>query len=297
MKRNLKPVTERDYAVLKFLWFWKVSTTAALKLKFFPECAPQTAYNRLRELEKRGMILGRADVTGRYFVWTLTANGNARVKWALPELKHDGYRSEYPAHDLLVAAIHNGDWLLSRPKSVEVFTEQQMRRYAEHSCPEWVPTDESHRPDGYWRFTNGVMADRTIALEVELHQKSKTDYRSVARFYDDHRFIERVLWVVPRASTARRLAELLLEWDDREWNPHVFAAVPEVLKLGWAAPILIGKDQGRTIADVLSPESMQRAEKIHERPMHSPEPNLISSLLNVAKTPHKSKAPKCFSFV
>lgn len=296
MKRDFEPITKRDFAVLKFLWFWKVSTTAALKLKFFPACAPHTAYNRLHELERRGVILGRADLTGRHFVWTLTAQGNARLKWVLPELRDDGYRSEYPAHDLLVAAVHNGDWLFSRPETVEVFTEQEMRRYAEHSYPEWVPTDESHRPDGYWRIASGT-SHRTIALEVELHQKAKRDYRSVARFYEYHSSIKRVLWVVPRVSTAKRLNALLVGRDSNESNPHVFTTVPDFLKLGWAAPILVGEDQGATIAGVLGAGIGKESCKAHEKPMQRPEPNLFSALLNVAKTPHKSKAPKCFSFL
>lgn len=291
------PITDRDFAIVKFLWAWKVSTTAALTLKFFPNCAPNTAYNRLLELEKRGVILGRADVCGKYFVWTLTADGNARIKGVAPELKDDGYRSEYPAHDLLAAAVHNGDWFLSRPGGVEVFTEQQMRRYAAHSCPSWVPTGDSHRPDGYWRITNGENA-RTIALEVELHQKSKVDYWRVAQFYELYRSVKRVLWVVPRASTAAHLAETLAERVCDGWNPHVFTIVSEFEKHGWAAPILVGEDKGSTIAGILGADAMSAIgsppDVPRESPMNRPGPSLIRAMLNAAKTPHKSKAPKFF---
>lgn len=294
--KDFTTITERDYEVVKFLWKWKVSTTAALTLKFFPNTAPHTAYNRLLELEKRKVILGRADLSGKYFVWTLTADGNARCKNSDIHLKDDGYRSEYPAHDLLVAAAHNGDWLLSKPENIEIFTEQQIRRYASDAYPSWVPTLDIHRPDGYWRIHHGDSA-RTIALEVELHHKAKSDYRRVALFYNHFTSIRRVLWIIPQASTARHLAKELENKDD-EWNPHIFTTVAEFEEHGWAAPILVGHDTGSTIAEVLGAKTTKPTGSLrgfpHESAVNRSELNLVEAMLNVSKSPHKSMTQKFF---
>ena len=56
MSYNVVLSENREIPLLLFLWKWKVSTTAALIQKFFPNCKGKTAYNRILSLRKAGLI-------------------------------------------------------------------------------------------------------------------------------------------------------------------------------------------------------------------------------------------------
>jgi integrase len=50
----------------------------------------------------------------------LDQRGYEIVRPSLPVLAEDGFKSEAPTHDLITAAVHLGDWLVSPPEGLEV---------------------------------------------------------------------------------------------------------------------------------------------------------------------------------
>lgn len=269
-------LTERDLSLLEFLWKWKGVSTAALTARFFENRAPETAYTRLWHLRRSGYITFVATGDAEAFVWSLTQRGFHAIRDRLPDLGEEGFKSESVGHDSLVSAIHLGDWLIIPPPGSETFSEQEIRRFHLDCFPDWCPKTKRHRPDGYWRV---LRKDKwlTIALEVEIHQKKSSYYSWLAKFYDDHQNVDRVVWVVrPRRLAESIWRELKKTVGDRV-AIHNFLALEDVQKLGWQAPILIGPEQGKSLAFLLNP-----------RPQTLPNPDWTRFLLDTRKSPHKS---------
>lgn len=205
-----------DIPILRHLWNWKVATTSGLHRKFFPTISGEAAYNRLYRMERAGYIQTQVDVTGRHHLWILTKKGFATIKGDLPPLKEEGFRSENPAHDLLVSTIHLGELLFGDPEGISLVTEQQLRRYKPEFYPPWVPKNSSHVPDGYWHLSKP--SAHTIALEVELFQKGRVDYEKVARFYDNHPQISKILWIVRWESLSEPIQRSIYKGADEPTN-------------------------------------------------------------------------------
>jgi hypothetical protein len=277
MKPARRLSENRDIAILKFLWRWKVSTTSALSFKFFSNCSAKTAYYRLKELEAGQFIQIRCNPDGQKFVWVLGSNGYRCLKERLPQLKVPGYGSQSINHDLIASAIHNGDWFLDVPQNVEIVTEQELRRFLPELLPPWVPKTTTRIPDGYWNVPRG---DRlaTIALEVELIQKDKDRYQRIGKFYSNNNFIYRVLWIVPRSSLATHISKIIQEAYPTKPNIHNFVIFSDFQKFGWQALIQVGPEQKQTIAQLLGSTSSALGQPAPSR-----------HLLDVRKCPYKSK--------
>lgn len=132
-------LTERDLKILRYLWRWKVLSTAALTEKFFPERSPITAYTRLWHLQDGNYIRLIPLSDGKRFVWGLDQKGLASIKNQLPDLREIGFKSENVEHDHLVSAIHIGEWLTTTTSDDYFFSEQELRRFHLDQYPEWVP--------------------------------------------------------------------------------------------------------------------------------------------------------------
>lgn len=237
---------KRDIPVLGFLWRWKLVSTRALHAVHFKNCSLITAYQRLLKLEKAGFIKCICNEMGQDFHWTLAKQGFAAISSLLPPLREVGFRSEHTRHDAIVTAFHLGDWLLERPKEVDLFSEQQLRRYAFESMPSWIPTPDLHRPDGYWSLTqrNG---STLVAIEVELGQKSHSFYQGVADFYEHEESIFRILWLVELPLSGRAIQSSLAKLKRRRADIHNFINLAHFKKHGWGAMIQRGPESGMTI--------------------------------------------------
>ena len=180
-----KPVQLSDrlgLPILKFLWDWKLVSTSGLARRFFPRTThPYSAYNWLLRLRREGYINQRWDERGQLFFWTLDRAGFAAVRPSLPPLREEGFRAEHPEHDWLASTFHLGAWLVERPAGVQLFTEQQLRRFEVEEYPAWVPRDVNHRTDGYWHKQTPE-ASRTVALEMEITRKKASAYQTVGSF-------------------------------------------------------------------------------------------------------------------
>lgn len=269
-----------DYNLLKTLWQWKCLTPAALTEIYYPKNAPSYCYRRLVRLRDAKLIETcpiKDDKTGRSFVWSLTKKGFETIQDGISDLKEVGFKSESIDHDLLVAAVHIGDWLSGAPNDCEVFTEQQLRRMHEEHYPSWIPKGDGHRPDGYWR-TLFEGKKGTIALEVERNRKSLDDYIEAAQFYALRENLFRVMWIVRLPGAAKLVAEAAQKVGGAAEGLHNFILESDFRKSGWGAYIFMGRDTGKPLSHFL-PSSRSKSEQYVA-------PTL---LLNTMKSPHMSK--------
>ena len=111
-------LTERDLCLLKFLWRWKLLSTAALTEAFFKDRSPITAYVRLWHLKEANFIQLVSESGGKEFYWCLAPKGFGAIQNSLPDLAELGFKSKNIEHDALVTAVHLGDWLTISPKGI-----------------------------------------------------------------------------------------------------------------------------------------------------------------------------------
>ncbi|MBP9708666.1 MAG: hypothetical protein KBD78_13590 [Oligoflexales bacterium] len=205
-----------------------------------------TAYKRLQNLKKRGLICLQSDKAGEISPWTLTKKGFESIKSLLPDLAEEGFQSETLIHDHLVTVIHLGEWLRAYPEACELITEQELRRLHPEHYPDWVPQSKVHRPDGYW-FLGGN--ENVIALELEISRKQQDLYISICQFYKKQPQVSMVVWVVNNKSQALGLHSLFEEWGAKD--QHQFILLSSIENLGWNAPIEIGSKSGKTLSQIL----------------------------------------------
>ncbi len=270
-----------DLPLLHFLWRWKLSTTAALSSRFYPKVSGQGAYLRLWRLEKAKFIQANTTAQGRHNYWTLSMKGYSILRPYLPPLSQDGYRTENPAHDLLVSSIHLGEGIQGGSRDLEYFTEQERRRIHPDYFPHWVPKDSWHIPDGFWHIRTPVT--KTVALEVELTPKRRLDYEKIVAFYDSHPGIHSVLWVVSKTSLIRTVTDAVRQVTDGNTR-HNFVLLRDVLSHGWHAKISSGPQSQKTMDCSL--ENCGQTPGKHVFPMFS---------MDTRKSPFRSTRSKDFS--
>lgn len=279
-----RDITSRDTSIMKYLWKWKLVSTAALSAKFFPNLSLQTAYRRLLKLAEAGYLqyshINDASGDG----WCLTPKCYKYVRHLLGDLRTEGFKSEYPHHDGLVAAFHLGDWLTNQPDYTQTFTEQQLRRIPVDLWDDWVPKSETHRPDGYSLMFKGE-EPLVFAFEVELWLKSKSRYEPLVAFYDVQRSIHAVFWLVNSRVILNSLERTFKSFNIRDLAKHNFVVLEDFRRHGWAAPIVAGKYQGRSLADIL----------LHLPPAKPPLRSLHGGSLALLNNSKKPVFPKSYA--
>lgn len=286
IKRKKRAVlSDHDLNLLLFLWKWKVSTTAAIAVRYYPHKNLRRAYNRLLVLEKAGIIQSRADIRGERFVWTLTREGYRRIRHTLPEMKEEGFESKALGHDLLCSAVLWGDWIgLNAPDELVRVGEQQLSRLEKHLIP--IPFDrtyEDHRADGYWHYKN---VGKTIALEVQISRQKLKDYKEVGEYYHSQNHVETVLWVVDGIPLATAILKGVKSAYNDSSTKHNFVSFKNYLANGYEAAIEVGPLQGLTIHHLLC-GNLKEAIAL---PKHQG----AKKLLDVRKSPHIAKNERYF---
>lgn len=273
-------MTRLDSDILLTIWKWKLLSTAALTELHFSKHAPSYAHRRLLDLKKAKLIEWLhidGDAHGRSFAWTLTKKGFEAIRENLPQLREVGFRSESIAHDLLVNAVHLGNWVHGTPKGCGLFSEQELRRcYIEH-YPTWIPQTQIYRSDGYW-LTQISTASGVVALEVERSQKSPSDYRAIAQFYSNRPELLRVVWVVRFKGLADAIFAAIQEIKGEGIGLHNFILESDFRENGWSSKFFLGRDTGKPLSRLL-PASIATSSP-HVGP---------TLLLNTRKCPHRSK--------
>lgn len=242
----------RDRNILFDLWRWKFLSLPALHALHFGDTSIARTYNRLRLMARAELISARSidELSGCY--WSLEKRGFELIQERLPELRENGFRSEWPAHDAICSAVQLG--IVHSPEGQELsfVTEQEIRRFHPSVNPDWVPATQLHRPDGYLRFGIGS-AEKVCALEIELNLKSNDRYQGIAHFYGGRDDVFRVLWFVPSESAANKL-NLALTGDEPQRNrTHNVVLLSEFQKDGIAATISVGPEKGQALSTFFGP--------------------------------------------
>jgi hypothetical protein len=228
---------------------------------------------KLWQLADAGYIRAINSVTGSGCVWTLSDKGFNGIKESLPAMKQGGYKSEAVGHDLLSMAAMLGDWITKEPPGVQFYTEQELRRIDPSLYPMWVPQTDVHRADGYWQLPK-LKTDSSLAIEVERSQKALRSYELVADFYESYDFVKGVIWITPMPPRGMSLATRIIDYLEQPESKHSFIALENFTKLGWQAPVRIGKHKGSTLGRILEMYSES-----------SCNPHYSRSLLEVRKRP------------
>ena len=295
--RSTKAVlSDTDLEVLKFLWKWRISTTAALSAKFYPHKNARRGYERLRVLEDAKLTQSHADSKAKKFIWMLTKKGFLTVKPHLPLLRDEGFKSATPGHDLLSAAMMLGDWLLTPQKDVRLIAEQQLLHYEEPLVKVEQPYGTSHRTDGYWYYPAKKVL---IALEVQVTHQRQEFYDHLKGFYSQQRndHIRQVLWLVA-VSSMRETIKKNLASKDVDLTRHHFVGFPAFFKDGWGAELQDGKFAGSSVRDLLhgyldqapTPKQTQGLGGDAGEISNGTNPLPHRLLLDVRKSPHIAKA-------
>tara|TARA_B110001454_G_scaffold122549_1_gene114451 strand:+ start:42159 stop:43028 length:870 start_codon:yes stop_codon:yes gene_type:complete len=237
MKENIL-ITERDFLILKYLWKWKLLSTKAISIKFFPNSNDDTAYKRMMLLTKAGYLKPRyvndESPRGqiRQQVWGLNRKGFHRILQYLGELKIKGYFSSNSTHDYLATSLHLGEWLLRQPPDSQTWSEQELNSIPTELWPNWVPKSDLHRPDGFTAF-NYKNRRHVLAFEVELHVKSSARYEAIAAYYDSCEEINHVIWLVKSIGNYKSIKKHLNKHGLRNTDKHRFLSLKEFEKHGW----------------------------------------------------------------
>lgn len=246
-----KGITEKDRQIFHFLWRWKISSTTAIHLAFSPDKHPYSTYYRLKALCKQGYLrLESVGESASRFGWTLTARSFKVIRPLLPEDTANGFRSEAIEHDFLVSAIHLGP-CTKETEGLAQFTEQELRNLPKELYPDWVPSTDLHRPDGYW----GVLEDKkmtVVALEVERTVKSAKRYQEVADFYEKQPGIMYVVWAVETPGELQSIRSSIEKFTPKLVDMHQFTLVSDIRLNGWSAQFRCGLQSGKTLASLLT---------------------------------------------
>ena len=108
-KRGLPPyLTTRDQRILKYIWLWKIASTASIHEMIGRPRSPYSTYKTLERLEKNGFVECRHNPSERFHVWQLTERAFNELRPELGDLAEEGYLSENHHHDRLVQAFSVG---------------------------------------------------------------------------------------------------------------------------------------------------------------------------------------------
>jgi hypothetical protein len=229
-------LTPRDVRLLKYIWDWKIASTASIHEAINRPGSPYSTYKILERLEKNCLIECRFELAERFYVWQLTESGFHAIINYLGDLKEDGYLSENHRHDRLVQAFQLGEWSTHQFLNTTFWTEQDLRRRDVTSYPEWVPQATDHRPDGYTRII-GLKKTWTLAHEVELSLKNVQRYEGILRFYKMACVVDRVLWLVENDVVRDTILRAKACIKDESTNYHVFVDLADYVKNGWDAKV------------------------------------------------------------
>jgi hypothetical protein len=274
-----RQVTDRDFAVLNFLWQWKLASTQAIAKKFYSDVQPMNAQLRLRQLAEVGFV-DRIKISKRHSAWCLGKKGYGYIRDYMSEDIHHGYRADYPRHDFITSAFHLGEWLTKMPPQAEVYSEQELRCNIDEFWPAWVPQSNVHRPDGYSRY---MKDEKQIlaAFENELTLKSKSRYEDTVHFYESESSIDFVFWIVTSANMIGSIGRIFAKYGALQFAKHNFILLPDFLRLGWNAVIQEGCDKGKMLSDVIPYSNITSAKQWH----HARD---VDSLLDTRRTPGQS---------
>lgn len=209
-----------------------------------------TFRQRVNRLVLRG-FLQRVEHIGRITLYQLTEYGFLRFKNGVDGFKEEGFASEAIWHDYLSVAFQLGIFASFNSKNIEIVTEQQLRRFQRKELPFWVPQAESHRPDGFTKFSHDNTT-RIVAYEIETSVKSMDRYDSICQYYAKGTNVEVIFWLVKNKTHYQTIAKSILRTDASMLEKHIFILLPDFITCFWQAKTFCAQETGPSYVSVMS---------------------------------------------
>lgn len=280
-------ITSDDYKLLQFLWKWKLSTTAIINKAIYKDRSANRCYRRLRSLEENKYIESIFSRDRMVCLWQLTDKGYQELNFDGIEISQRGYKAEHPEHDFWSSLIHCGVWIDQVPKNSDLFSEQQLRRFEIESYLKWVPHTKQHRPDGWWKTDLAKSNKESLfALEVEMTRKPSSSYYEVGDFYSNVIDIHQAIWIVRSESDANFILKNMIAGSSTNASEQSFLLFSQFIKDQWSAPILIGKNKGKSFREILDSQSNNAQSLMTQH-----------CLLDTRKTPLESTSPRLLTHI
>ena len=244
-------ISERDFAMLEFLWRHRAVTFLTLYEIFYNKIKMLTCYTRLDKLRRQGFITTRGEDGSTRRYWCLERRGMAYLAQNMETLKTLGFKPQSLYHDHLASSILLGDWYRELPAGVHVVTEQDL---ISRDLPKVAPGFQDgteRRPDGLWSFKVGPVM-KFVALELELHAKPDQLYSEIVRYYDNNFGVEKVIWVVSGEKLMHRIHQISLAHATLKKSDHLFLSANDVKKSLWQAIFKNDSLKGVSLAEFLT---------------------------------------------
>ena len=236
-------LTERDRAILKFLYEARIATRAEIGTRFWPTNTSHNHNTRLRKLEEARYISAIKGDRGLPLGYGLAAKGRALFERKLPRRERDIYkRPRYRTtfdHDGFVREVERELSLSGRLSSFKF--EAQVRR--DLASSKFAPR-RTKVPDGIAIFSSARF--ERVAVEVEMATKSQRRYGEMVARLKFCAEADAVVVLCARNHIAKSLATELAnakEMDDlRPWKvdclPFAFVRIDDFSRVGLNANIL-----------------------------------------------------------
>lgn len=248
-KKAVMP-NEHDRRMIDFLWHHRVASFRTLHRLFYSHYSVKSCYNRLYKFRKYNFLSVKTagEFFGRY--WTLGdrglaffANENGSAINAI------GSRPQSFKHDHLSSAILLGDWYLGKPPLARLITEQML--LASNEDDDKLLNLKDRRPDGLWEFKIGPER-KYVALEVELHAKTESEYANIIAAHDIHYRLDKIIWVVRGSGLMQKIHKLVMEKAMFKSDGHLFLLLNEVENKMWQAKFKNDRYHGITLSQLLN---------------------------------------------
>lgn len=241
--------TKFDLQILTAVFKWKILPRFLIKYLFWKDGKEKTFEKKLERLVTKG-LLQRVDHLGKFRFFQLTQQGFLRFRQGLDGFQEEGFASENLWHDFLAMSLQFGLWAAAKPRTVEIVTEQDMRRFCREEMPYWLPSTELHRPDGFTRFQNSNVK-KIISYEVEISRKSAERYDPICQYYQKNNDIDLVVWLIRDQTLMKQVQERILLSDD-SLDRHAFILLEDFQACFWSAKVLLHQKDSITFVELMS---------------------------------------------
>ncbi|MCM0604491.1 MAG: hypothetical protein KA715_00200 [Xanthomonadaceae bacterium] len=237
--KNLNRISR--FALVKFIWKWKVVTSSMIGLHFYKTAFGQAHYKKIQLLKKSKLIRDVVDPDSLRYFYSVTKDGFLLIKGSLPAIIADGFKSESIIHDAESSAIQYWMGCFLCRSQEQIITEQEIRHCDSSKLHPLLPKTKDHRPDGYFVFDENQNEVSLIAFEYDRSRKPKELFGPVNYFYENYPAIKKVIWVTDSRSNAVRLHDELKKSSEHSFTKHVFFILEEFLKKGFESRSFDGR--------------------------------------------------------
>ena len=240
--RDQLPLTKRDMLLLEKLDEFGLLSTQQIEKHIFNNIDKSTVLRRLRILKKRGYLLASDGLPKGGLVWTLTKKGCSHCVCSYGYTKIINRNSLQ--HDVLLSEIL---FHLRKINIVGAWTPEHVlkRKSIGKNLYTWYWSRRDPQPlipDGLFLTKNDTKR-KTIALEVEISQKSIKRYEKHFSFYRSKRDLWFVWYVVLNKSFGEKLLWLWRK-EKSSWARCGFSysTVEEVMREDFVLPELMEEE-------------------------------------------------------